>query len=130
MSPNGLTCFKIVPEDGMTSFLYCGGRQNTLLTTFPPLALQSAYADTVPLQHLSYVYRKTCTVVQSENFQPYLFIHLSVSAALSSRFCEQDVFMQQTRTIRIFSIKSRCFIIFIAFNSCPQSLFVPFCPTL
>ena len=28
-----------LPEDGMTSFLYCGGRQNTLLTTFPPRAL-------------------------------------------------------------------------------------------
>ena len=45
---------KIIPEDGMTSFLYCGGRQKTLLTTFPPLALQSVYADTVPPVPLKY----------------------------------------------------------------------------
>ena len=37
------------PEEGMTSFLYWGGRQNTLLTTLPPFSMHSRYAAL--LQH-------------------------------------------------------------------------------
>ena len=53
-----------------------------------------------------------------------MLIHLSVSAFLSPRFWEHDVFMQQTRTIKIFSIKSRSITIFIVVTNFARSWYL------